>query len=36
MEYITWNDCTIKINECSEMYMDFIKVFDIVSVQQER
>lgn len=36
MEYITWNDCTIKINECSEIYMDFIKVFDIVSVQQER
>lgn len=36
MEYITWNDCTIKINECSEIYMDFMKVFDIVSVQQER
>lgn len=36
MECITWNDCTIKINECSEIYMDFMEVFDNVSVQQER
>ena len=35
MEYITWNDCTVKVNECSEIYMDFKKAFDIVSVQQK-
>lgn len=36
MECITQNDCTIKINECSEFYLDFKKAFDIVSAQQER
>lgn len=36
MEYIAWNDCTVKMNECSEIYMDFKKAFDIVSAQEER
>jgi len=36
MEYTIQNDCTIKINECLEFYMDFKKVFDTVSAQQER
>lgn len=36
MEYKNQNDCTIKINECSEFYMDFKKALGIVSAQQER
>lgn len=36
MEYITQNDCIIKIYECSEFYMDFKSAFHIVSAEQER
>lgn len=36
MEYITQNDCIIKIYECSEFYMDFKKAFHIVSAEWER
>lgn len=36
MEYIIQNYCAVKINECTEFYMDVKKTLDIISAQEEK